>query len=267
MTAIHEIHRTLADEFARFVSQNPNLISQIQQLITHPPESGAPVAPPPFQGNPQKAANQTLGNMVVQLENDSTVLIKVPSKPAIPYDCRQLGFRDDRAKAWRFLVDVFSDPEPTFNFGPAYSYPDGRHSNRVKNKFYDARWKLCNEACKKLLIFFSREFGMYFPPGYKLYEKVPTGVEGERRFKFQVNRPCSEERPLSSGTNQEEEIHAEYSGLEELELISEINRLNDEFEVHSERHPETPDKMVAAFRIGREKFGWSEEQMKGILSG
>ena len=185
----------------------------------------------------------------------------------IPYDCRQLGFRDNRAKAWQFLIEVITEPEHTFNFGTAYLYPEGRTSARIKNKTYDARWKLCHEACKKLIRFFEKEYSWMFPKHYKLYESVETGPEGSKRFKFRVRNQVADGNHPDNSDHLLEETGLVYEALDELELISEINRLNDDFLINSDDNLRTPDQLAMAFKFGQKRFGWSDEKMRAILSG
>ena len=216
-----------------------------------------------------KLANERIKNLEISYENDSAILVRVGKRPAIPYDCRQLGFRDNRAKGWKFFVAILESETHHFNFGAAYSYPDGSHKNRIKNKAYDAGWKLCNDLCKKLTLFFEREYNIPFPNGFKLYEKDPSGLTGERRFKFKVGKPASETLAWSSeiGVQDEGQVRRRYSELGEAELRKEIVKLNSDFSQDSMVHNVAPDYIILAFSVGRGNFGWSDETMQNILQG
>lgn len=262
-----EIHKNIAEEFARFIFESPNLTNKIQQIIANGTGSDSMVG---FHASERPAGHdidREVRGLEVRFENDSTIMIKAHNKPRIPYDCRQLGFRDHRAKAWQFLIEVITEPEHTFNFGTAYLYPEGRASVRVKNKSYDARWKLCHEACKKLIRFFEKEFGWIFPKDYKLYERVATGPEGTKWFKFKVKNQVVDGIHPDNSERFLEEAGLAYEALEELELISEINRLNNDFLINSDDNLRAPDQLAMAFKFGQKRFGWSDEKMRAILSG
>jgi len=126
----------------------------------------------------------------MNFENDSTILLELPDKPPVEYNCRQMGFRSQETKTWKMLIDILSSAPHTFNFGVAYIYPDGSRKNRQKCKDYDAKWKLLDELNKKLLVFFKREFSWNFPDGYKLYKNAVTGMDREKSFKF-IAEPAS----------------------------------------------------------------------------
>ncbi len=251
MNTVKDISKALAREFERFVLNNPQVLSEISKV---------------FHGQtPKRPAGEemdkTIANLEIQLENDSAVVIRWPGKRAVPYDCRHLGFRDQYAKPWRFFVEVLTSPPHRFHFGPAYCYPEQDRRKRLKNKDYDVRWRLCDELCKKLILFFENEFGEPFPPGYKLYRKSPLGTSGEREFKFQIRRPTGEVFP---GGNQSLEAgESEFREMEEVDLISRINRLSDDFSFIPDS--EVPDKLITACKVGQEKFGWTPRKVKQIL--
>jgi len=193
-------------------------------------------------------------------ENDSTILFALPGKPAVEYNCRQMGFRSQETKTWRMLIDILSSAPHTFNFGVAYIYPDGSRKNRQKCKDYDAKWKLLDELNKKLLVFFKREFSWNFPDGYKLYKNAVTGKDREKSFKF-IAEPASSQDKVVPLDN----IEKRFLSLDESALVKEIGVLNNDFSVDSWVHTDPPEFLIAALNVGRNKFGWHDARVKEII--
>jgi len=192
-------------------------------------------------------------------ESDSSILLELPGKPSVEYNCKQMGFRSQETKTWRMLIDVLSSSPHTFNFGVAYIYPDGSKKNRQKCKDYDAKWKLLDELNKKLLVFFQREFGWNFPQGYKLYKGAATAKDGDKSFKFIVKSPSSQDvAPL-------DDIEQRFLSLDESALVKEIGVLNNDFSVDSWVHTDSPEFLIAALNVGRNKFGWHDARVKEII--
>lgn len=193
-------------------------------------------------------------------ENDSTILFALPGKPAVEYNCRQMGFRSQETKTWKMLIDILSSAPHTFNFGVAYIYPDGSRKNRQKCKDYDAKWKLLDELNKKLLVFFKREFSWNFPDGYKLYKDAVTGKDREKSFKF-IAEPASSHDEVVPLDN----IEKRFLSLDESDLTREIRVLNNDFSVDSWVHNDPPEFLIAALNVGRNKFGWHDARVREII--
>ena len=193
-------------------------------------------------------------------ENDSSILLELPGKPPVEYNCKQMGFRSQETKTWRMLINTLSSVPHTLNFGVAYIYPDGSRKNRQKCKDYDAKWKLLDELNKKLLVFFRREFSWSFPQGYKFYKDGVTVKDGDKSFKFIVEAPSSEdqEAPLDN-------IENRFLSLDESDLVKEIEALNDDFSVDSHVHNDPPEFLIAALNVGKNKFGWRDERVREII--
>ena len=197
----------------------------------------------------------------VSYENDSSVIIReAPNKPPIPYDCRHLGFRDCNTKSWKFLIDVLISDSLSFTFPPAYHYPEGYRSRRIKNKQYDVQWKLCDEVCKRLLIFFGKELGWTFPKGFKLYERIVTGPEREYRFKFRT-RGLGGDLSITGTTGP-----IDGDGYDEAKLLSEISQLNKELTFNPDCH-EALDRLIPCIKYGQETYGWSDDLTRSVISG
>ena len=213
-----------------------------------------------FSPEALKELEKQISQVKVMFENDSTILMELPGKPSVEYNCEQMGFRGQKTKTWKMLIDILSFAPHTFNFGIAYSYPDGSKKNRQKCKDYDAKWKLLDELNKKLLVFFQKEFGWNFPQGYKLYKEDFTARDGDKRFKFIVGVASSkdQESPLSN-------IERRFLSHDESDLIKEIRALNNDFSVDSFVHNEPPEFLIVALDVGRSKFGWDDKKVMEII--
>ena len=201
-----------------------------------------------------------VSRLTISYENDSTIIIELPERKPVEYNYRQLAFRSNETKTWKMLITILSSSPYTFDFGVAYTYPDGSKTNRYKNKAYDSKWKLMDELNKKLLIFFEKEFAWKFPQGYKLYEHAKTGNNGERQFKFIVQSASSEDSKVSLS-----EIKKPFLSLDEMELIKSIGQLYNDYSVDSCVHNEAPEVLVAAVNVGRDKFGWDDKKIMAIM--
>ncbi|MBT7682383.1 MAG: hypothetical protein HN668_12570 [Nitrospina sp.] len=202
---------------------------------------------------------EKVSQTVISFESDSSILLELPGKPSVEYNCKQMGFRSQETKTWGMLIGILSSAPHTFNFGIAYTYPDGSKKNRQKCKNYDAKWKLLDELNKKLLMFFKREFSWSFPEGYKLYESNVAAKDGEKSLKLTIGSPSLQDQVPSS------DIEKRFLSLDEKELVRNIRALNDDFTMDSYVHSEPPETLLAAVSVGREKFAWTDEKFGEII--
>ena len=212
-----------------------------------------------FSSEALSALEEKVSQTVISFESDSSILLELPGKPSVEYNCKQMGFRSQETKTWGMLIGILSSAPHTFNFGIAYTYPDGSKKNRQKCKNYDAKWKLLDELNKKLLMFFKREFSWSFPEGYKLYESNVAAKDGEKSLKLTIGSPSLQEQVPSS------DIEKRFLSLDEKELVRNIRALNDDFTMDSYVHSEPPETLLAAVNVGREKFGWTDEKFGEII--
>ena len=266
MTAKAEVYNCVETELINLVCNSPAILKKLRKILNSNQLNLLSQTSDESSISHEEVDKQ-VRELEISFENDSTILIKTDKPPTIPYDCRQLGFRDNRAKGWKFFIGILEGQSHNFNFGTAYTYPDGSYKNRIKNKEYDAGWKLCNDLCKKLMMFFSREYGILFPTGFKLYEKISSATAGERQFKFKIIQPSSEafEWPLEITEQKENQIRSHYSELDENELRKEVISLNSDYSLDSMVHNTAPDHLILAFNVGQENYDWSDETMKDLL--
>ncbi len=252
------------NDLVNFISQSQKYIEILQNMISiedlQSVTSTNLFADAEFSPEALSKLEEKITQTRMVFENDSSILLELPGKPAIEYTCRQMGFQSQETKTWKMLIDILSSAPHTFNFGVAYIYPDGSKKNRQKCKDYDSKWKLLDELNKKLLTFFKREFNWNFPDGYKLYKNAVTGKDGEKSFKFIVKSSSSqdEEAPLDN-------IEKRFLSLDESDLVKEIWALNDDFSVDSFVHNDPPEFLIAALNVGRSKFGWHDERVREII--
>ena len=252
------------NDLVNFISQSQKYIEILQNMISiedlQSVTSTNLFADAEFSPEALSKLEEKITQTRMVFENDSSILLELPGKPAVEYTCRQMGFQSQETKTWKMLIDILSSAPHTFNFGVAYIYPDGSKKNRQKCKDYDSKWKLLDELNKKLLTFFKREFNWNFPDGYKLYKNAVTGKDGEKCFKFIVESSSSqdEEAPLDN-------IEKRFLSLDESDLVKEIWALNDDFSVDSFVHNDPPEFLIAALNVGRSKFGWHDERVREII--
>ena len=252
------------NDLVNFISQSQKYIEILQNMISiedlQSVTSTSLFADAEFSPEALSKLEEKITQTRMVFENDSSILLELPGKPAVEYTCRQMGFQSQETKTWKMLIDILSSAPHTFNFGVAYIYPDGSKKNRQKCKDYDSKWKLLDELNKKLLTFFKREFNWNFPDGYKLYKNAVTGKDGEKSFKFIVKSSSSqdEEAPLDN-------IEKRFLSLDESDLVKEIWALNDDFSVDSFVHNDPPEFLIAALNVGRSKFGWHDERVREII--
>ncbi len=252
------------NDLVNFISQSQKYIEILQNMISiedlQSVTSTNLFADAEFSPEALSKLEEKITQTRMVFENDSSILLELPGKPAVEYTCRQMGFQSQETKTWKMLIDILSSAPHTFNFGVAYIYPDGSKKNRQKCKDYDSKWKLLDELNKKLLTFFKREFNWNFPDGYKLYKNAVTGKDGEKSFKFIVKSSSSqyEVAPLDN-------IEKRFLSLDESDLVKEIWALNDDFSVDSFVHNDPPEFLIAALNVGRSKFGWHDERVREII--
>ena len=235
-------------------------IISIEELQNTTSANLFPSAESQFSPEALTRLEEKISQTKMSFENDSSILLELPGKPPVEYNCRQMGFRNQETKTWKMLIDILSSAPHTFNFGIAYTYPDGSKRNRQKCKDYDAKWKLFDELNKKLLMFFKSEFGWNFPESFKLYKNAVTGENGERSFKF-IAEPASSHDEVVPLDN----IEKRFLSLDESALVKEIGVLNNDFSVDSWVHTDPPEFLIAALNVGRNKFGWHDARVKEII--
>ena len=254
------------DDLVNFISKSQEYIDTLRSIISIQDLEGlisnvGPSTPEEkFSPEALRDLEKQVSQVKVMFENDSTIIVELPGKPAVEYNCKQMGFRSQETKTWKMLIEVLSNVPHTLNFGVAFIYPDGSRKNRQKCKDYDAKWKLLDELNKKLLVFFKREFNWNFPNGYKFYKIAVTGNDGDKVFKFMVECPSSKDEAVSLAS-----IEERFQSLDESDLVKEIVALNDDYSLDSCVHNDPPEFLIAALNVGRNNFDWHDEKVMKII--
>jgi len=131
-------------------------------------------------------AEKFIRSLRFTFENDFSIKIRLPPKPGKIFTYAEMGFRSIRTKTWKALMETILDvDDPTLDLG--YAWHDTKNKvGRVNH--YDAMQKILSEINRKLLDFFKKTYGIPFPPGFKVYERLPSDRPGTYRFKIGVNR-------------------------------------------------------------------------------
>ena len=254
------------DDLVNLISKSQEYIDTLRSIVSvQDLESlisnvGPSMPEKKFSSEALRDLENQVSQVKIMFENDSTIIVELPGKPAVEYNCKQMGFRSQETKTWKMLLEILSAAPHTFNFGVAFIYPDGSKKNRQKCKDYDAKWKLLDELNKKLLVFFKREFNWNFPNGYKLYKVAVLGNDGDKVLKFMVECPSSKDEAVSLAS-----IEERFQSLDESDLVKEIVTLNDDYSLDSCVHNDPPEFLIAALNVGRNKFDWHDEKVLKII--
>ena len=241
------------NDLANLISKSQEYIEILKSIISTESMQNATAErllprEPQFSHEALAGLEDKVSQIRIAIENDSALLLKLPGNSAVEYSCQQMGFRSPETKTWKIFVAILASLPNTFDFGIAYTYPDGSRKNRQKSREYDARWKLFDELNKKLLAFFRRELNWDFPAGYKLYKNTVTGNDREKSFKFIVDTSLSQTAmPIAPTQNQVNSLHdfeKRFLSYDEDELAKKIMILNDDFSVNSFVHNEPPETLV-----------------------
>ena len=84
------------------------------------------------------------------------------------------------------------------------------------------------------------------------------GPVGERRFKFRINNSKTASIDFSS----EDSLTA----LEEVDLLSKVQKLSDDYKSDPELSDGLLDELVVALKVGQKKYGWSEKYLEEMVA-
>jgi hypothetical protein len=221
-----------------------------------------------------------VGNIEFIYEDNSTIKIKSNENdnPKF-YSWEELGFKSNNVKTWKLLLEILQYPNYGISFGQAYSYPDGTYKNRLKNKYYDSQWKICDELCKKLKEFLRVEYKFELPNSFKLYKTCNLNGPGKFRFKFKIkksNYEKSREKPASQLVIPNTEINKitnlkimsnneGFYRMTEEELKVKIKNLcnKNNFDKSSDVN-EIEVSLINAIKLGVDKFHWPESYVEEL---
>ena len=133
------------NDLVNLISKSQEYIEILKSIISIEDLQGIssgnliPDAESRFSPESLKRLEEKISQTKMSFENDSSILLELPGKPPVEYNCRQMGFRSQETKTWRMLIDILSSSPHTFNFGVAYIYPDGSRKNGFAPKLVEIR--------------------------------------------------------------------------------------------------------------------------------
>jgi hypothetical protein len=227
-----------------------------------------------------KELEKRLEKIELTYENNSSIKIKLNANDnSKPYSWEELGFKSNKVKTWKLLLEILEYPNYGISFGQAYSYPDGTYKNRIKNKHYDAEWKICDELCKKLKNFIRIKYKYKIPNSYKLYKPCHLSGPGNFRLKFKIKKfnytePKETHKPLPVITradlNNKNKIklapkRKELYKVTEEELTLKVKELRGKINLsESTELDEIEVSLISAIKVGVEKFNWTENYVEEL---
>jgi hypothetical protein len=144
---------------------------------------GAPPSPKVNELDPEDFVRK----LRVFYESDFEIKIQLPRKPPLSYNQAALGFHRSNGKVWNDFLMILQKPDdPTYQCGIAHGRAYADKSKLQRKKGYDVGQKRLAAMNKKLIAFFTKEYEIQFPKGYKIYEHLPNDGSGIYRFKFHV---------------------------------------------------------------------------------
>ncbi|MFC1515632.1 hypothetical protein ACFL7E_02610 [Thermodesulfobacteriota bacterium] len=157
--------------------------------------------------NKEKTTNQDPEAFIRELRlyyvNDNEIKIQETGKEAKPVTCQSLGFRSNLTAEWKALINILQDPPHTYYIGQA-SASD-----------YDKNRKRLFQINKKLIKYFSKEFGLSATAGLKFFELYKKEGKGVYKPNFQIVH----------GEKAKSSQEAEYERLSKGEIIDELGKL------------------------------------------
>ena len=209
-------------------------------------------------------------------DNSSIKINENENKNSKTYSWKELGFKSNNVKTWKLLIEILEYPNYGISFGKAYTYPDGTYKNRIKNKHYDAEWKICDELCKKLKDFIRNNYKYEIPNSYKLYKPCHLSGPGNYKLKFKIKKnKCTGRKEIHKNKLTVTKVDqnkieftsksVEFYKMTEEELKLKIKELKDKTKFSkSTGLDEIEISLINAIKVGVEKYHWNENYVKEL---
>ena len=188
-----------------------------------------------------KQEGDFINSLKMSRESNSGIEIKAPGKNPEAYDYERLGFKNERTKEWKTLIEVLENKEHVLSLGPA-------------GRFYDAQRKRLVQINKKLIDFFNKQYSMKLPYDFKLYELCKDGQGGTYRFKFQV----------VDNLMDTEKTDSEYRNKTKEQLLKEFEQLAEKYQMRPE-NGEIIEKMAKLSKILLQKKWITEAEIGKMI--
>ena len=163
-----------------------------------------------------KGQDNSLENFIsgikVWCENDIEIVIQEPSKKARTFGHESLGCRESDTLEWLTLQKIIKSPSLLFKYG------DSPASEK----------KLLQRVEDKVKALLTKEFGIEFPAGFKLYSSLGGG-----EFEFKFKSKQYEEFPQENFANYsidrlKQELKLRYGSGRPIDVIAIANELKEQ---------------------------------------
>ena len=162
----------------------------------------------PIREDEDSSLENFISGIKVWCENDVEVVIQAPGKQARTFSHENLGFRKSDTLEWLTLQKIIKSPSLSLK------YEDSPTSEK----------KLLQRVEDKVKTLLTKEFGIKFPDGFKLYSPLGNG-EFKLKFKSKQYEESSQENFANYSTDQLKK---------ELKLRSESGHPTDLIEITNE---------------------------------
>ncbi|UCF85767.1 MAG: hypothetical protein JSV50_09085, partial [Desulfobacteraceae bacterium] len=119
-------------------------------------------------------------NLRIEVENNSEITVQEPGKSPVAYDCRSIGFKNERTNTWKLFIRTLREKPHIFQL-PSRTLSDGR-----RNKDYDSERASLMRMNRKVVGFLEKQFGIELPKDYKLFARHKPAGDGAYVFKFKM---------------------------------------------------------------------------------
>ena len=162
----------------------------------------------PIREDEDSSLENFISGIKVWCENDIEIVIQEPSKKARTFGHESLGCRESDTLEWLTLQKIIKSPSLSLKYG------DSPASEK----------KLLQRVEDKVKTLLTKEFGIKFPDGFKLYSPLGNG-EFKLKFKSKQYEESSQENFANYSTDQLKK---------ELKLRSESGHPTDIIEITNE---------------------------------
>lgn len=156
---------------------------------------------------PETKYQSFIQGLRVSYANDKEIKIQEPGKSAVPYDCRTLGFKNERTEQWKTLLRLLQGFDHKFRFRT------------------EAERKILPEINQKLVTAFMKFFRLDIPNDFKLYEKDYSEKKAFV-FKFQVGETKITEDDRTRTLDKLEKLSKDYkkasNGEDQQSILAEM---------------------------------------------
>jgi len=142
----------------------------------------------------------------VSYVSDTEIQIKAGNQRSKTYSHAELGFHREDTKEWLTLIQILKSKDHAYCLGVAHG------AKKVRNKSYDANYKILREISKKFVSFLKETYKLQLPDNFQIFELIRSEHDGTYGLKFTISNFGTED--------------AHYDGYSKDELIAEIEKLS-----------------------------------------